>query len=293
MKKKENSTTLRRGEGCCHRAASNVVVVAGNVEKFNCVCLHINVSWCKVVENKQSWTYQTVFNNVIASDTTTVDATLMLHDDNNPLLAGEWLNFPFFSLAMTMISLICNPLSRWVFCYFLFFFHINFIAIQTAGCFEPPLPIFCLHHPSSASTARLLPPPPVFCLHRSVFCLHRSFSASTAHFLPPPPVFCLRCPLSASTACFFCLHLSSLSPIFRPYACFNITDPFSGFFGPRQYFCTYYQLYYCFVVLEIWLIPINNPFSFTKKTLILNNKFKSGVPPKLRSAGAEYKLNDG
>ena len=65
MKKKENSTTLRRGEGCCHRAASNVVVVAGNVEKFNCVCLHINVSWCKVVENKQSWTYQTVFNNII------------------------------------------------------------------------------------------------------------------------------------------------------------------------------------------------------------------------------------
>ena len=66
------------------------------VEKFNCICLHINISWCKVVKNKESWTYQTVFNNIIAGDMTTVDAMLMLHDDSNPFLAGEWLNFFFF-----------------------------------------------------------------------------------------------------------------------------------------------------------------------------------------------------
>ena len=178
---------------------------------------------------------------------------------------------------------------------FSFFFHINFIAIQTAGHFEPPPPF-------SASTTRLQPPLPVFflpthllppllvfCLHCSIFCLHCSFSASTAHFLPPPPVFCLHCPFSASIS-------HPYHPFFVPILALTSQTHFQAFSALVNTFCTYYQLYYCLIVLEIWFIPIKKKkfvFIYQKmKTLMLNNKFKSGVPPKLRSAGAEYKLND-
>ena len=121
----------------------------------------------------------------------------------------------------------------------------------------------------SDPTARFQPSPPIFSIYRPfqslppIFSLYNPFSVSTTHFQPSPAHITL---LAA-----FSVHLASCR-----------SHIMSLKFRTSIYCLSVNKLSFFFSVYQNWKYMY----------LMLDNKFKSGVPPKLRPTGAEYELND-
>jgi hypothetical protein len=139
-------------------------------------------------------------------------------------------------------------------------------------------------HPFSVSTTRFQP-------LLTVFSLHLPFSSL-------PPIIYPYHPLFIPT-----IHYSSQPPIFHPYPFFSshrdyfsFTDPFFSPFHIIHLAAFFVHVASCrshitSLIVELFMSKIIL-ILYCLLNLEIRYKFKSGVPPKLRPAGAEYEFND-